>query len=192
MYLIVSGRYQPPHRSHINFLEHILATHANASLIVNVLENPESFADKDLDVLGDDNFAHLSSIASQSEKNILPNWHRIVLMNLAVQNSEILSGRTYVLPRVRPEYSWRKSVANLPKVRTWVFNEGYDHEFSAAKIDYYKQRGENVLPMSYADATGLSGTDLRAKMASGENVHNELPEGCIDYFERHCRKFFEE
>lgn len=176
-YLIITGRFQPLHNLHLDTFRKILQGN-KYHLIVCVLKNNTTQISKKRS-----QYAIESSKVQKKENNPLPVWKRVMLLNLAIANDDILKSRVTVLARERPDIDWVKSIEDLPENRIWVFNIG-NGEFDKTKVEFYKNKNEKMLIVDFPSP--LSGTQIRERLRNGNKNFDFLPECCWSFFQQEC------
>lgn len=187
--LICTHRLQPFHRGHLNFWIEIRKNYAE-HLTICVLRNSIHLERVKGEMKGPKSYKNLSRLAFAIDRNPLPNWERLRLASIAIQNEPLLASNATVMLRDRPDVDWEKSIEDLPKNRVWVFNPQSDPDFSKAKIQFYTSKGEKVIELNLGRYEDLEGQDIRKQLSSGSDDLSFLPECCRDYFQNHCAEYF--
>ncbi|MCK4790118.1 MAG: hypothetical protein KAV87_40645 [Desulfobacteraceae bacterium] len=182
--LIVTNRLQPLHRGHLLFWKEI-CNRFSQQLIICVLRDIQRFAGIDTDGSEYERKARWTML---KEQNPLPQELRFELAWRVVRNDTVLVNRAKVLLRVHPLLDWDKSLEGLPENRVWVFNRTKS-DFDASKIDFYHQKGEEVIVLECGDY-GYSARHIRQRLAIGERDVSFLPEECRKLFKSKCIQYF--
>ena len=186
--MIVTGRFQPLHKGHFEFLRHLRKEY-NEHLIICILRRPFSvdLATNEKTVASSI-YEELSKWTRNSKQNPLPNWQRFRLLSIAVNSDPIFAGKTSILFRGRPDLFWEKSLIDLPENRIWVFNP-CKGEFDQSKVEYYKERGERVRLVDFDKAIRFRGEVIRKRFLTGEKDLRFLPKACQSYFKKECLQY---
>lgn len=185
--MIVSGRFQPLHNSHIDLWRELRSRYSE-HLIICVLRRSKEVSLIQSGEYNIDEFLSLSVWAQAFERNPLPNWQRLRLVKLAVDAEPIFRLNTTVLLRDRPDLAWQRSIEDLPPNRVWIFNSARS-ELDRAKPHYYRSKGEEVIEVDFTGPTTYTGEVIRNRLRSGIMDLSFLPEACQEYFSKECLHF---
>lgn len=187
--MIVTGRFQPLHNDHLQFLREVRRRH-DGYLAVCILRRhtPVQEFQKAEGISPSQasrRFRNASAAAFDEKDNPLPDWNRLILLKKALQGDEDLSDVVIML-RDRPDLSWSLSIRDLPETRVWAIH--IESELGRAKLDFYRSRGESVVP--FEGSRSITATDVRARIRSGSGDLSWLPTSCHEYFMSECLQFF--
>ena len=185
--LIVTNRLQPIHQGHLLFWRSICHRFPNP-LIICVLCDANGRGLPRSDAGGTD-YVSLGQHTLGAQRNPLPHELRLQLARLALDSDDLLRSRTMIRPRPHPLQNWDASLAGLPLNRTWVFNPGRS-TFDASKVNFYQEKGEDVLVLECGSLGGYSATAIREMLAKESADLSFLPKGCRGFFEQECLRFF--
>jgi hypothetical protein len=162
-HLVWEGRFQPIHRGHVAYVGELLGR--CDSLTVVVVANETS-----TEVAGVSPVPDFSAVVDQhhvGEKNPWPLWFRrlMVVETLAAAYPD---APLTVLAGHRLDLDWELYDQLLPPDRVFAV-PGRD-DFEDAKAAAWRSLGQQVLRVDVAGLPVVSGTEVRRRMAAGEDL----------------------
>jgi nicotinamide mononucleotide adenylyltransferase len=92
--------------------------------------------------------------------------------------------KSYIVPLWHPRKSLIREEAYLPPNRVWIVPKTSTHELE--KISELNERGEEVIGIDVAEEfQGVSSTDIKSKMCSGDDWSQCVPTSAADYIRTH-------
>jgi nicotinamide-nucleotide adenylyltransferase len=144
---LLIGRFQPFHLGHL-------------AAVNFALENVDSLA-----------IGIGSSNRSNEKRNPFTADERKEMIESSLGESVLKRVRIYYIPDVEDHDKWTFHVDSIVPQYDVVFsNDDFTHQL-------FKKRGIRVTPVPLKQRKVLSGTEIRAKIASGQNWQEFVPEG---------------
>ncbi|MFJ9833835.1 hypothetical protein ACIRU2_21020 [Streptomyces sp. NPDC101169] len=164
-----AGRFQPFHMGHLHTLQRMASM--RHPLVVAVIA-----AD---DTEGRGAFGKMAAAAGASGSNPLTVWERTEMISLALAAEPwARSVRTIGAPR--PDLDWSLTTSFYPRPRV-IYVTDRD-QFEAAKLSRYRSLEEKVVVVGVTDLPEMSATEVRRRIAAGEDWQSLMHPATIDYF----------
>lgn len=184
--IVFTGRFQPLHIGHIEFIRTIKRKYPKELLIICIIRNSyEEILPKEKN-----NFYLVSKEKQQKINNPIPNWERFILLKTAIDNDNELKNNTIIIFRDRPDLDWTKSVQDLPENRMFIFPSYCQESFDFEKIQFYKNKNESIDIIDNFNENQYSASQIRTDLRKGNKKISFLPSCCRDYFIKNCLKYF--
>lgn len=165
-----TGRFQPPHTGHFHILrhsiEHLQMPHA-AVLTAHFGWESEGA------------YGRHSREAYHPHRNPFTPWERATLMRLGLEEYG-LQDQVTVSVAPRHDIGWDLVTGFYPPDRIICLTEKDD--FERVKADLWRARGERVHVFRDVGADVLTTTEIRRRVASGEDWRNYVPPASHAYF----------
>ncbi|MGW0286070.1 hypothetical protein ACWDXT_23540 [Streptomyces sp. NPDC003236] len=164
-----AGRFQPFHMGHLQTLRRMASM--RTPLVVAVIAADEAE--------GHGAYGRMAAAAGASSGNPLTVWERTEMINLALATEPwAQSVRTIGAPR--PDLDWELTKTFYPRQRVIYLTDR--DQFEAAKLHRYKSLGEKVVVVGVKDLPAMSATEVRRRIAAGEDWQSLMHPATIDYF----------
>lgn len=144
---LLIGRFQPFHLGHLAAVKFALTNVDNLSIGIG------------------------SSNRSHEKRNPFTADERKEMILSSLDESLLNKIKIYYIPDVDEHEKWTYLVDSIvPKYDVVFSNDNFTHSL-------FKKRGITVVPVPLKDRDSLSGTEIRAKIASGQNWDKFVPDG---------------
>ena len=165
------GRFQPMHKGHLSYIRLLLKLGKNVWITVNANEISTNVF-KDKESIQDIEFTETVDFHHQPEKNLFPFWLRYKMAVAAIHEEFGLDAPITIMSGRRLDLAWDLYKNIFPPNR--VFITPLRDEFEDAKANAWEKQGEAVYRVNVSHLPEVSGTMVREKLKSKENIEQLL------------------
>ncbi|MEV4230500.1 hypothetical protein AB0J81_26085 [Streptomyces bobili] len=124
-------------------------------------------------------YGRMAAQAGAASSNPLTVWERTEMINLALASEPwARSVRTIGAPR--PDLNWLLTTTFYPRPRVIYLTDR--DQFEVAKLCRYRSLDEKVVVVGVTDLPAMSATEVRRRIAAGEDWQSLMHPATIDYF----------
>lgn len=170
LYLVWSGRYQPPHKGHEAILRRSLETWPEPHICAIVWSLSDPWLSSSVRL----NPKH------KPEVNPFTVWERMRLMELLIEGVDIGQQRVRIIGIPRSDTSGRRAQDFLPPCYCQCTTNKDDED--RKNFERWRIEGKNARILDVSDLKLSSSTELKMALRRGDDWRSFIPDNCHEYF----------